>query len=233
HGLMIKDGAKMSKSKGNVVNPDEYIAKFGADVLRLYLMFMGPMDGFPDFRDSGMEGMQRFVNKLWTIFSQISSDKEDEELTIKMHQTIKKTTVDISKFGYNTTLSSIMEYVNLIMERNNFSKMYLRPLAQMIAPFAPHLAEEVWEMMGESFSIHTSAWPEYQEELTQVGEQTIVVQVNGKTRGQFIVASQDVAKKQEIIAQAESLESIQKHLMNKQIVNKIYVPGKIVNFVAK
>ncbi len=233
HGLMIKDGAKMSKSKGNVVNPDEYVEKFGADTLRLYLMFMGPMDGYPDFRDSGMEGMARFVNRLWTIFSQMSENNEDQELTVKLHLTIKKTTTDISKFGYNTALSTIMEYVNLILEKKNYSKMYLKPLVQMMAPFAPHLAEEVWEMMGEDYSIHKSSWPAFKEELTKLTEQTVVVQVNGKLRGQLIVDNKDIDDKENIFQLAQNLEGVKMHLTDKQIVNKIYVPGKIVNFVAK
>ncbi len=234
HGLMIKDGAKMSKSKGNVVNPDEYIEKFGADTLRLYLMFMGPMDGSPDFRDSGIEGMNRFVMRVWNMFEQVSSqDKEDKELTIKLHQTIKKITTDMAKFGYNTAISTMMEYLNAIKQKDNYSKMYLKPLAIMLAPFAPYMTEEAWEKMGENDSIHKAAWPQYEEELTQISEITLPIQVNGKVRGQIVVSSEKISQKEEILELAKNDSAITKWIEGKELVGQIYVPGKIINLVTK
>ena len=126
HGLMIKDGAKMSKSRGNVVNPDEYIEKYGADTLRLYLMFMGPMDGYPDFRDTGIEGMRRFIDRVWDLFVNhkdniVVEGKDAKVILIKMHQTIKKVSADIQNFRYNTAIASIMEYVNLLRDKAQLS----------------------------------------------------------------------------------------------------------------
>jgi leucyl-tRNA synthetase len=175
HGLMIKDGAKMSKSRGNVVNPDEYIEKFGADTLRLYLMFMGPMDGYPDFRDTGIEGMRRFTEKVWKLYQfsinnfQFSlSIEEEKKIQVKMHQTIKKVTEDVEKFHYNTAIAAIMEFVNLLREvqssvvrksvsttdkpktdtgkpRTDIWKEALRSLALLLAPFAPFITEELYQ----------------------------------------------------------------------------------------
>ncbi|MEK7188263.1 MAG: class I tRNA ligase family protein, partial [Patescibacteria group bacterium] len=171
HGLMIKDGAKMSKSRGNVVNPDEYIAKFGADTLRLYLMFMGPMDGYPDFRDTGIEGMYRFIKRVWNLFSEyqdivLTQEKDSKEVLVKMHQTIKKVTNDIENFRYNVSLAAIMEYVNVLYEKTKNSgtrssaagvrsSQYhircaewdeaLRTLCLLLAPLAPHMTEEIWQ----------------------------------------------------------------------------------------
>lgn len=196
-------------------------------------MFMGPMDGSPDFRDSGMEGMYRFVRRVWRMFNQISEDGEDKELTIKLHQTIKKVTNDISKFGYNTAISAMMEYVNALNEKSNYSKMYLKPLAIMLAPFAPYMVEEVWEKWGESYSIHKSSWPEYQEQLTQVSEITIPIQINGKVRGQIVISQVHVSKKEEVLSLAKADVHVASWIQDKEVVSEIYVPGKIVNLVTK
>jgi leucyl-tRNA synthetase len=233
HGLMIKDGAKMSKSRGNVVNPDQYVKKFGADALRMYLVFMGPMDGYPDFRDTGIEGMGRFISKLWKVFGKIDKNtKEDKDITVKMHQTIKNVSKDMEDFSYNTAIAKIMEYVNLINEKENYNPLYLDMLVKLIAPFAPHIAEEVWyQIMGNSDSIHLSGWPLYDEKLTKERTHTISIQVNGKLRG-LIEVDADLAKdKGEVIKLAKKDEKIAKWLEGKEIVKEIFIPGKIVNFV--
>ncbi len=239
HGLMIKDGSKMSKSRGNVVNPDGYIAKYGADALRLYLMFMGPVDGYPDFRDTGMEGMSRFVDRLWRILNE-QKDINDQEVLIKMHQTIKKVTEDLKHFRYNTAIAIIMEFVNLLYEKAEEAKdgssqswnEAITNLTLMLAPFAPHLAEEVWvNSLGKPFSVHTSAWPEYNEKLTIEDKLTVVVQVNGKLRGQLemdIVSANDQAKVEEI---ARSDTKVYSWIQNKNVKKVVFVPGKLINFV--
>ncbi|MCH7640761.1 class I tRNA ligase family protein [Patescibacteria group bacterium] len=275
HGLMIKDGAKMSKSKGNVVNPDEYIEKFGADTLRLYLMFMGPMDGYPDFRDTGIEGMRRFVERVWGLFqnhSNVVLTKENDcrEVLIKMHQTIKKVTKDIEKFHYNTAIASLMEFVNLLREkatdsRGNRSGLRtswpdhsrssalrhsvasraaaggrssrewdeaLRVLAKLLAPFAPHLMEEVWvNSLSEKFSIHTSAWPKYEPKLAKEEVVTIVVQVDGKLRGQLSLEAQEAKSKSKVVDMAKRQEKIAKWFREKKVKRVVFVPGKLINFV--
>jgi len=231
HGLVIKDGAKMSKSKGNVVNPDEYIEKFGADTLRLYLMFMGPMDSYMDFRDSGMEGMGRFVERVWKLFHAKTTEKMDNAVVVKMHQTIKKVTGDIKKFRYNTAIAAIMEYVNLLKEKGT-SKEALIMLAQLLAPFAPHMTEEVWnEVLGQKFSIHTSDWPKYNEKLLEVDEVIVIIQVNGKMRGQMTIDKDLANDKEKVEEKALADEKVSKWLTGKY--DAVFVPGKIINFVTE
>ena len=264
HGLIIKDGAKMSKSKGNIVNPDEYISKFGADTLRLYLMFLGPYDSGGDFRDSGIEGMRRFVNKVWVLADALRGIKlsanDNDVLRIKMHQTIKKVTDDISEFKYNTAISAIMEYVNLLRDvaneyqksnikiQNEISKLEnekinrqiryaewdeaLRTLILLLAPFAPHMAEEIWvNILGREFSVHKAPWPEYDEKLTVESTVEIPVQVNGKLRGTLQVELERSEDKEFIISSAKSDSKIGQWLEGKKIKKEIFVPGRLVNFV--
>ena len=254
HGLVIKDGAKMSKSRGNVVNPDEYIKKYGADTLRLYLMFMGPMDGFPDFRDTGIEGMYRFLQRVWNFVAEnkdvvLESEADSREVLVKVHQTIKKVTSDIESFKYNTAIASIMEFVNVLNEksqrssraksRDNKRKIRcaewdeaMQVLAQLLAPFAPHITEELWvEVLGQKFSIHVSKWPKSDPEVAKEEEIVIAVQVNGKLRSQLSIKYQVASIKEEVIKIAKQDTKVRKWLTGKKIKKTIYVPGKIVNFV--
>lgn len=234
HGLMIKDGAKMSKSRGNVVNPDDYIKKYGADTLRLYLMFMGPMDGYPDFRDEGIEGMSRFLVRVWNLLKnhKNTATSKTTKVDIKMHQTIKKVTEDIQNFRYNTAIAAIMEYVNTLRtNKKSITNEHLTVLAQLIAPFAPHMAEEAWEMMGEKYSIHTSKWPKFDAKVTREEQIVIAVQVNGKLRGQVKIAQDDIQDENTVTTKAKKDSKVAKWLTNKKIKNTIYVRGKVVNFV--
>lgn len=256
HGLLIKDGAKMSKSRGNVVNPDEYIKKFGADTLRLYLMFIGPMDSSPDFRDAGIEGMGRFLERVWRLFAKhnkiVLSQSDSKEVMVKMHQTIKKVTEDIEEFGYNTAISAIMEYVNVLRTKIQKSKSKiqkyksedkircaewdeaLRTLALLLAPFAPHLGEEVWvNILGQKFSVHTSSWPTYDPKFVQEEKVTIVVQVNGKVREQLEVTHSDAEDKKSIEIQAKKSKKAAKWLKDRSVKKAIFVPGRLINFVTE
>ena len=268
HGLMIKDGSKMSKSKGNVVNPDEYIEKYGADTLRLYLMFMGPMDGYPDFRDTGVEGMRRFIDRVWDLYQnyadiKFKNEKINASICIKVHQTIKKVTEDIDKFQYNTSIAAIMELVNLLREKAQSSIVgsrlsnssssdkrvtreqrtengkldsvwndALKNLALLLAPFAPHLAEEVWcAHLDQQFSIHKTDWPKYDKELIRAEKVEIVVQVNGRTRSTVMIDRERSDDKEVIVSLAKEDQNVSKLLEGEQIKDIIYVPGKIINFV--
>jgi leucyl-tRNA synthetase len=249
HGLMIKDGAKMSKSKGNIVNPDMYIEKYGADTLRLYLMFMGPMDGSPDFRDTGIEGMRRFVERAWDLFqnypaSPTLSTVDENLILIKMHRTIKKVTEDIGNFKYNTAISAIMEYVNALRTLTQDSELKtqnkpsaiwnraLEVLAQLLAPFAPHMTEEVWsELLGKKGSVHKSLWPKYQNKLAESSQAILALQVNGKLRGTLTVSLELAGNKKRIIELARDNPRVTKYLEGKTIRRTIFVPGKILNFV--
>jgi len=232
HGLMIKDGAKMSKSRGNVVNPDDYIEKYGADALRLYLAFMGPMDSSPDFRDSGMEGASRFLGRVWKLFNEKPNEKTNSKVTSKLHQTIKKVTNDIEEYKFNTAISSLMELVNVYIEYRVSSIKYLEPLALLLAPFTPHLSEEVWvEVLGKPFSIHKADWPKYDDSLIRSDMVEVVVQVNGKMRGTLNLTSGISNRESEVILLAKNDEKIAKWLEGKEIIKTIFVPGKLVNFV--
>jgi leucyl-tRNA synthetase len=206
HGLIIKDGAKMSKSKGNVVNPDTYIEKFGADTLRAYLMFLGPFDEGGDFRDTGIEGMGRFLGRVWRLFDNLEGEGADlaPETMALMHKTIRSAGLDISNFKYNTAISRIMEYVNYLTDKKVYQKQALGTLLQLLAPFAPHMTEELWrEKLGNKSSIHTSVWPKYDEKYLVSDETKIIVQVNGKLRGTLEVDSSSAKDKVKLVSEAK------------------------------
>ncbi len=153
HGLLIKDCAKMSKSRGNVVIPDEYIKKFGADTLRCYLMFLGPFEQGGDFRDKGIAGMYRFMNRAWRISQEFEGKGSPEEERM-IHRTIKKVTEDIENLRYNTALAALMEYINFLYQEKSISRQAIETLALLLAPFAPHIAEEIWcEVLKNKFSV--------------------------------------------------------------------------------
>ncbi|RJR28677.1 leucine--tRNA ligase [Candidatus Microgenomates bacterium] len=247
HGLMIKDGSKMSKSRGNVVNPDEYVEKYGADTLRLYLMFMGPMDGNPDFRDTGIEGMSRFINKVWGIFTCVPPTLDAnslKKLSVLTHRTIKKVSLDLSNFKYNTSIAAIMEFVNelkLLSAENKGAKHKhaprewthaVRALCQLLAPFTPHVAEEVWvEVLGNKFSVHASKWPIHDEALVQEETFTIPVQVNGKLRGLIEVDVEQSGDEAYCLELARNNAKVLPWIENKKILKEIYINKKLINFV--
>jgi leucyl-tRNA synthetase len=251
HGMIIKDGAKMSKSRGNIVVPDEYIKKFGADAFRMYLMFLGPFDAGGDFRDTGIEGMRRFIERAWDLFENhknvVLAGKDCGQVRVKMHQTIKKASKDVENLRYNTAISAIMEFVNLlrdkvsgeVKEAKGKSRCEewdeaLKTLALLLAPFAPHITEEVWvKKLGQKFSIHTSAWPEFDSNLVQETKCTVILQVDGKLRSTMSVAIDEAQNKDEMIEKANKDKNIQKWLKGKTVKNTIFVPGKLINFVIR
>jgi leucyl-tRNA synthetase len=250
HGLLIKEGAKMSKSKGNIVVPDTYIGKYGADTLRCYLMFLGPFDAGGNFRDTGIEGMRRFIDRVWSLINQYSdlvlvNEKDSKEVSIKMHQTIKKVTEDIENLRYNTAISAIMEYVNLLRDKTETevkraaSGMHcaewdeaIRTLALLIAPFAPHIAEEAWvNVLGEGFSVHKAAWPKFDLNLIKEEQVEFIVQVNGKLRGQLKVGSRDSQNKAKMESMAKSDAKVSSWIVKGSIKKVVFVPGRLINFV--
>ncbi|MCX6704086.1 MAG: class I tRNA ligase family protein, partial [Candidatus Woesebacteria bacterium] len=218
----------------------EYVEKFGADALRIYLAFMGPMDSSPDFRDSGMEGASRFLGKVWRLFNEESEHLtsprlrgvDNTAISSKLHQTIKKVTKDIEGYKFNTAISGLMELVNVMNEYKVSSTKYLETLALLLAPFAPHLSEEVWvEILGKPFSIHKANWPKYDDSLIRSDTVEIVVQVNGKMRGTLSLESGIGNRESEVTQLAKDDEKIAKWLEGKKIIKIIFVPGKIINFV--
>jgi leucyl-tRNA synthetase len=229
HGLIIKDGAKMSKSKGNIINPDEYIKNFGADTLRMCLMFLAPFEQGGDFRDSGVLGTERFLKRVWN-FSQTEfaagSGKEDKSL---LHKTIKKVTEDIENLHYNTAISALMILLNAFEARGP-AKEDFEIFLKLLAPFAPHLAEEVWrETFKHRTSIHREAWPEYDPKFLTEEKVTIVLQVNGKTRDTI---SMDAAVTEAAAKDAALGNDNVKRAMGSAAPKRVvYVDKKLVNIV--
>lgn len=230
-GLITHKGAKMSKSKGNVVSPDEFVKKFGSDVFRMYLMFMGPFEGGGDWNDLGIMGLVRFQRRLFAALTQRSSKKvvqDKPHIIAALHKTIKKVTADTSIMHFNTALSALMEFLNLLEKEESFSEDCAKTVTLLVAPLAPHLAEELWSVLGgKGFAIE-QPWPQFDEALTIDDIITIVIQVNGKLRGEIRV-SKDI-EKDEVLKLAKEAEGVKKYLTG-DLKKEIYVPGKLVSFV--
>jgi leucyl-tRNA synthetase len=233
HGLIVKDGAKMSKSRGNVVVPDAYIQQWGADTFRMYLMFLGPFQEGGDFRDEGITGIRRFLEKVWVLAhdpSAAAAAALPPEVERKLHQTIIKVTSDTESLNYNTAIAAMMEYVNALRIAGCGSRNAVEPLVLMLAPYAPHFAEELWEQLGHTGrSVFDERWPAADERLAIEGEVEIAIQVNGKLRGRLRLprgASQD-----EVVARAVADETVQRLVDGQPLRKVIYVPDRLVNLV--
>jgi leucyl-tRNA synthetase len=243
HGLVIKDGAKMSKSKGNVVNPDEYIKLYGSDALRLYLMFMGPYSEGGDFRDSSMEGMYKWVGRVWrlshTVLSSATPKESSEDVTRALHRLVKKATEDIEKRQYNTTIACMMEFTNVVNDQDfALSVDDLKTFLLVLAPFAPHVTEELWAVIHEratlkksADSIHTQAWPTFDPAKTVDQTIELVVQINGKVRDRMVVMAEEAANEELVKTKALDLFNIKKQLIDKKISKAIFVPRRLINIV--
>ena len=235
HGLMIKEGAKISKSRGNVILPDEYIERFGADVFRMYLMFLGPFQTGGDFRDSGLAGPQRFLSKVWqSVVEAVDSGKtgfDDPDIERALHATTKKVTDDLEGLDYNTAIAAMMDYLNAVRSGGRTASVdEVRPLVVLVAPFAPHVAEELWERLGGEPSIFQQGpWPEFDESLLLVDELDLPVQVNGKLRATIRVARGASREAVQEVALAES--NVQRHLDDVEIRKVIHVPDRLLNLV--
>jgi leucyl-tRNA synthetase len=234
HGLIVKDGAKMSKSRGNVVIPDEYVERWGADTFRTYLMFLGPFQEGGDFRDAGISGPRRFLDKVWDLVSEATDpDCKDAEIRrevlTKWHQVKERVTADLEALHYNTAIAALMELVNTLRDSNCAEPTVVGELVQMTAPFAPHFAEECWERLAHHRSIFDSTWPSFDPALTIEETVTVAVQVGGKTRGTIAVARD--ADQATAEAEARADESVARHLDGKTVRKVIWVPGRLLNFV--
>ena len=235
HGMIIKDGSKMSKSRGNVVVPDTYIQKWGADTFRMYLMFLGPFQEGGDFRDEGIIGVRRFLEKVWALVHEATVVPErpvPPEVATKLHQTIRKVTHDTDSLNYNTAIAAMMEYVNIVREKQAPSRQSLARLVIMLAPYAPHFAEELWEHLGRGKaggSVFDEQWPEVDESLAAAGTAEIAVQVNGKLRGTIVTAPG--ASKEQVEMLALALEGVKKALDGKKPKKVIYVQDRVFNIV--
>ena len=231
HGLIIAEGAKMSKSKGNVVVPDPVIEQYGADTLRTYLMFLGPFEEGGDYRQDGIQGPFGFLHRLWETVLSAGDGAPDPDVERKVHQTIRQLTEQIPALQYNTAIAALMECLNTIRAGGRASvRAEVEPLVPMLAPFAPHIAEELWERLGHPESLFDAPnWPTYDEAKATETKITIAVQVNGKLRGSIEVSKG--AAEADIIAAARGEENVRRHLDGVKERKVIYVKDRLVNFV--
>ncbi|OIN96533.1 leucine--tRNA ligase [Candidatus Desantisbacteria bacterium CG1_02_38_46] len=234
HGMVIKDGAKMSKSKGNVVSPDEIIERYGADVLRLFMLFAAPPQPDLEWSDEGIEGANRFLNRVWRLVKQVvESEKcggqENQRILRKLHHTIKKVTEDIERFHFNTAIASIMELINTVQQSSPIRKEILETIVLLLSPFVPHICEEMWESMGNKPSIFNQSWPKYNPELIKEEETLIIIQVNGRVRDKMLVPSG--ISEEDVRKMVLNREKVRKWTGGKTIENIIFIPDKLINIV--
>jgi len=260
HGVVNLDGQKMSKSKGNIVNPSEIYSRYSADTLRLYILFMGPADSPVDWNDSAVEGANRFLKRLWKLvirniklagrteanikeeFKKGKLNDIEKELYRKLHQTIRKVTDDIlNRFNFNTAISAVMELVNLMykyqedIKDSNKNDALVRELTgkllMLLSPIVPFITEELWFRAGNQESIHKVPWPDYDKEIAKEELVTIIFQVNGKLRDRMELPLDTSSK--EIEKQALSSGKVKKFIEGKEIVKKIVILNKLINIVVK
>ena len=236
--ILGEDNQKMSKSRGNVVNPDDVVKQYGADSLRLYEMFMGPLEQVKPWSMRGVEGVFRFLNRVWRLMAdeetgvlapELSADAPDAEQTRILHATIKKVTEDIEGLRLNTAISAMMEFVNAAYKWERRPKAALEQLLLLLSPFAPHLSEELWQKLGHATSIALVPWPKFDPALLVEDSVEIMVQVNGKLRGKVVLPAG--AAEAAVISAAKAAATVLPHLAGKAIRKEIYVPGKLVNLV--
>ncbi len=241
--ILAEDGTFFSKSKGNGIDPLEVVdSGYGADALRTYIMFIAPPDVESPWNNDGLPSCYRFLNRIWTLVQEFNESKQDQaqtspELEKATHQAIKKVTEDIEAVKYNTAVAAMMEAVNAmykVKESDGFTdvngwRFALESMVQLVAPFAPHIASELWEQLGHDDSVHSDHWPKYDDSKLVSDQITIVVQVNGKVRANISVGAG--ASKDEILEIAKAEENVQKHLGESNIKKEIVVPGRLVNFV--
>jgi leucyl-tRNA synthetase len=236
HGTIVKDGAKMSKSRGNVVNPDQYVEQWGADTFRMYLMFLGPYQEGGDFRDAGISGIRRFLDKVWALVETAGTEaqahggtgKPSPELVRMMHRTIQRVTSDTASLDYNTAIAAMMEYVNALRDGTP-TRDLLESLTLLLAPYAPHFAEECWERLGHTTSVMDAGLPRFDPALAVADEVEFVVQVGGKVRSRLTLARgtpEEVA-----VAAALADPAVRKFTEGKQPNKVVFVPDRLVNLV--
>ncbi len=249
-GMVLKDGTKMSKSKGNVVSPIDIIDEYGADTARLFVLFAAPPERDLDWSEQGVEGCFRFLNRVYRLVEELSIiakedqelnelSKEDKAMRFTIHSTLKKVTEDLSeKFGFNTAISALMELINEMYKykelenKNNYViKEGIETIITILSPFAPHIGEELWQMIGKEGSIFDISWPKYDETALVKDEIEVVVQINGKVRGKLSISSNVSKEEMEKIATED--EKIKSLIEGKEIVKIVAVPKKLVNIVVK
>jgi leucyl-tRNA synthetase len=247
-GIIIAEKQKMSKSRGNVINPDEYVSGLGADVVRAYLMFVAPWEQGGEWDDSGISGVSRWLNRVWELVvgeyrqtgegGSDAGQKAERELSHVAHQAIRKATGDMEGLRFNTLIAALMGFANYLAKVKEAGyvadsewREAMDTLLLLMAPVVPHLAEELWQRMGHGYSIHNQSWPRWDAELAEDEEITLVVQINGKLRDRIIVpASITEAEARQLAVESKRLTP---HLEGKDVLKTIYVPGRLVNLVVR
>jgi leucyl-tRNA synthetase len=245
-GVIIAEKQKMSKSRGNVVTPDGYVSELGADAVRAYLMFIGPWEQGGEWNDSGISGISRWLNRVWSLVTAgykeggkaSPADKEQapRALSRVVHQTIRKVTDDLERLRFNTMVAALMEFTNYLTRVKEEGVVSLSQwgeaidiLLLLLAPACPHITEELWQQRAHDYSIHNQSWPKWDEALAREEETTLVVQVNGKLRDRIMVPPS--ITEAEAKEKALGSQKVKVHLKDKEIIKTIYVPGRLVNIV--
>ena len=237
--ILGQDGSKMSKSRGNVVNPDNTVKKYGADSMRIYEMFMGPLDKAKPWSTSGLEGCYRFVKKLWSLLfdnenklnSKIVDSAENKENEQALHFLIKKITENLERLQFNTCVSEFMIFVNHLTKQPAISKSTVETFTIILNPFMPHLSEEIWSSLGKNSELTFTSWPKFNPNLVKLDMRTIGVQVNGKRRSEIEIYDED--NESTVLKKAKDDKKVLSHIEGKVIIKEIYIKNKIVNIVVK
>jgi leucyl-tRNA synthetase len=236
--ILGEDGQKMSKSRGNVINPDKVVADYGADSMRLYEMFMGPLEAIKPWSTQGVEGVHRFLQKVWRAIvdeatgelDKAVKDAQPHEATLRLlHQTIKKVGEDIETFGFNTAISAMMIFINHLGKQTFRPKSVVEQFVLILAPFAPHIAEELWQKLGHNDTLAYEPWPVYDKELVKEKEIELAVQVNGKIKDRIVVPAD--ADEEQIKSQALGSAKVQTAMGGKEATKVIVVKPRIVSII--
>jgi len=238
-GALTTQVEKMSKSRYNVVNPDDVIAEYGADAMRVYEMFMGPLERDKPWTDEGVQGVFRFLRRVWSLYidadgniaPRIQEGVVDDDTKKLLHKTIKAVTEDIDSLSFNTAIARMMEFVNGAMKAGALDREWAEDFVLLLAPVAPHLAEELWERLGHADTLAYESWPGYDETLLTEDTVEIPVQINGKVRARVTVSVD--ASKEDLLDLAKSDDAVERYLAGKDLVKEIVVPGKMINLVVK
>ena len=227
--ILGSNGEKMSKSRGNVVNPDDIVREYGADTLRTYEMFIGAFDLSASWSEDGVKGCRRFLERVWKLQDILTDDEGySADMETKMHQTIKKVSSDFESLKYNTAIAAMMSLINDFYKKNAVTKGEFKTLLTLLNPVAPHITEELWQANGFGGRLYQTSWPEYDEEKTVESTIELAVQINGKMKGTLKVSKDE--QKDNILAMAKEMLGDK---LTGTIVKEIYVPGRIVNIVVK
>jgi leucyl-tRNA synthetase len=229
--VLAANNQKMSKSRGNVVNPDDIVKEFGADTLRVYELFMGPFDQAIAWSTDSVRGSRKFLGRVWHLVLECTgNDKSDDDVLRKIHRLNQKISGDIEQLKFNTAIAAFMEFLNFAeSKKKNVGKDALKRMILLLAPFAPHICEELWRNLGNAESVFAQPWPQPDQNLLKEDMAEIIVQINGKMRDKISISAN--ASKQEAVEIAKNSEAIKKWIGERQIKKTIFVSGRLINFV--